>query len=269
MTILDKLERKLGGFAIPNIAMYIVIGQVGTWLLAMSTLNPDKTSPLLELMVFDSRLVLQGEIWRVFAFPFFPPAVGSMLFLFFAWYIFYLVTSALEGQWGAFRLNVYLLTGAFLGMAVGFLMPGYPITNFIWGQTTFLAFAYLFPDFEFRLFFILPVKVRWLGWLSWGILIIFFFSSGWQGKVFITASVSNYFLFFGKDILQTLNSKKRVAALKAEKEKFEAEAFHICAQCGATDKSHPDRDFRYREESCICETCLASESDDAKAESSS
>lgn len=268
MTILDKLERKFGSLAIPNIAMYVVIGQVATWLLAMSTLSPSGSSPLLELMVFDSRLVLQGEIWRVFAFPFFPPAVGSIFFLFFAWYIFYMVTSALEGQWGAFRVNVYLLTGAFLGMAVGFLMPGYPITNFIWAQTTFLAFAYLFPDFEFRLFFILPVKVRWLGWLSWGMLMIFFFSSGWQGKVFITASVSNYFLFFGRDITQTLNSKKRLATVKAEKEKFEAEPFHTCEQCGATDKSHPERDFRYREEACICETCLSSPETNTEVESS-
>lgn len=269
MTLLDKLERKFGSLAIPNIAMYIVVGQVVVWLLAIITLDPSGNSPLLSLMVFDSRLVLQGEIWRIFAFPFFPPPVGNELFLFFAWYIFYLVTGALEGQWGAFRLNVYLLTGALLGMAVGFIIPGYAITNFIWGQTAFLAFAYLFPDFEFRLFFILPVKVRWLGWLTWAILLINFLGSGWQGKLFIAASVSNFFLFFGKDILMNLKSKKRVAAMKAEKEKFEAEPFHTCAQCGATDKSHPDRDFRYREETCICEACLTSEKEDSSASSSS
>ena len=60
-----------------------------------------------------------------------------------------------------------------------------------------------------------------------------------------------------------------VNALKAEKEKFEAEPFHICEQCGATDKSHPDRDFRYRKESCICEACLSAENTSPEPESTS
>ena len=31
----------------------------------------------------------------------------------------------------------------------------------------FLAFAYLYPDFQLLLFFILPVKVKWLALLQW------------------------------------------------------------------------------------------------------
>lgn len=266
MTILDKLERKFGSLAIHNIAIYIVVGQIAVWILAISTVSPAGTSPLLELMVFDSRLVLQGEIWRIFAFPFFPPPARNPLFLFFAWYIFYMIAGALEGQWGAFRLNVYLLLGGFLGMVVGFIMPGFPITNVYWGLTAFLAFAYLFPDFEFRLFFILPVKVRWLGWIAWATLLIDFFPAIWQAKVFIIASVSNYFLFFGKDIILSLKNKKRRAVLKAEKVKVESEPFHICSQCGATDKSHPTRDFRYRDETCICEDCLTPKKPDPQSE---
>jgi hypothetical protein len=255
MTFLEKLERKFGSLAIHNIAIYIVVGQIAVWFLALTTVGPDGASPLLELMVFDSRLVLEGEIWRIFAFPFFPPRVGNGLFLFFAWYIFYMITRALEAQWGAFRLNVYLILGAFLGIFVGFIMPGFPITNIIWGQTAFLAFAYLFPDFEFRLFFILPVKVRWLGWIMWVILGLTFIDGPWQLKIFIAASVSNYFLFFGKDIVLNAKNKKRVANMKAEKVKHKAEAFHVCSECGATDKSHPDRDFRYRDNACLCDSC--------------
>ncbi len=76
----------------------------------------------------------------------------------------------------------------------------------------------------------------------------------------------DHFLFFTKDILQTLQSKKRIANIKAEKEKFEAEAFHTCSVCGATDKSDPDRDFRYRGETCICNVCLEKEKQAAQEE---
>lgn len=266
MTFLDKLERKFGAYAIGNIAAYLVVGQVAVWVLSLGYVNHDGTNALFERMFFDSRLVLEGEFWRVFAFPLIPP-FSHPLFLFFAWYIFYMMAGALESQWGAFRLNVYLLLGAVLGMGAGLLLPGIPITNAIWGQTIFLAFAYLFPDFELRLFFVLPVKVRWLGWLVWGMLALMFVASPWRFQIFILGSVANFFFFFGKEIVHNLKSKKRLATMKAEKVKQEAEPFHSCSQCGATDKSHPDRDFRYRSNACVCDSCLESETSTAPEES--
>lgn len=258
MTFLDKLEKRFGSFAIGNIAVYLVLGQVAIWILSWGYVDHDGSNALLERMLFDSRAVLEGEFWRVFAFPLIPPTTHP-IFLIFAWYIFYMMAGALESQWGAFRLNLYLIVGAVLGMTGAMLLQGYPLSNGIWGTTVFLAFAYLFPDFELRLFFVLPVKVRWLGWIMWAGLGLLFFGTPWQFKIFILASVSNYVLFFGKDIVATMRSKKRIADLKAEKAKIEEEPFHTCSECGATDKSHPDRDFRYRADTCICEDCLEGE----------
>jgi hypothetical protein len=262
MTFLDKLERKFGSWAIPNIAAYLVGGQVVIWFLSLNFLEFDGSNSMLERMLFDSSKVLEGDVLRIFAFPLIPPLSGG-IFLFFVWYIFYMMAGALESQWGAFRLNVYLLLGAILGMVAGLLLPGLAIDNFIWGQTIFLAFAYLFPDFELRLFFILPVKVRWLGWIAWAMLGLMFVQSSWQVKIFVFASVANFFIFFGKDILFKAKSKKRLANLKAEKVKQSSESFHICSKCGATDKSHADREFRYRSDSCICDSCLATEGTDS------
>ncbi|MBT3482899.1 MAG: hypothetical protein HN457_15860 [Opitutales bacterium] len=264
MTLLDKLERKFGGWAISNIAAYIVGGQVVIWLLSRNFRELDRSNAFLERMLFDPEKVLQGDVLRVFAFPLIPPASDS-IFLIFVWYIFYMMASALESQWGAFRLNVYLFVGAVLGMAGGLLLSGLPLSgeglsNSVWGMTVFFAFAYLFPDFELRLFFILPVKVRWLGWIMWAMPGLMFVASPWQGKVFVAASVGNFFIFFGKDILTRAKSKKRLANLKSEKVKQMAEPFHACSRCGATDKSHPEREFRYRSNECICDRCLAAES---------
>jgi hypothetical protein len=262
MTFLDKLERKFGSWAIPNIAAYLVGGQVVIWLLSWGFREFDGSNAMLERMLFDPEKVLQGDVLRIFAFPLIPPLSGG-IFLFFVWYIFYMMAGALESQWGAFRLNAYLLVGAVLGMVAGLLLPGIAIDNSIWGQTIFLAFAYLFPDFELRLFFILPVKVRWLGWIAWAMLALMFVAAPWQFKIFVAASVANFFIFFGKDILFKAKSKKRLSYLKSEKVKQMAEPFHICSQCGATDKSHSERLFRYRSDACICDRCLATDSNDS------
>src|ERR1700754_1843943 len=98
MSFLDKLERVLGRFAISNISLYLIIGQVFVLLAAMlGRLD-------LDVIKFAPVLVMGGEWWRVFTFMFMPPPISgspmSLVFLCFGWYLFYLMGSALEGQWG-------------------------------------------------------------------------------------------------------------------------------------------------------------------------
>ena len=252
MNFLDKLERKLGFLAIPHATLFIIVGQVCAW--GLSLAQPD----ILRMMYFDPVLVMQGQVWRVFAFPFIPPLTDA-IWLLFAWYIFWMMGSALEAKWGEFRFTIYLILGALLGMGASFLIPGVPITNIFWGQTVFLAFAHLFPDFELRLFFVIPVKVRWLGWLVWAQLIFIATGSSWIVKLFLLASVLNYFIFFGKDIVERIKNKKRKAEIKAQKKIEEQTPFHVCSVCGATDLSHSERDFRYRGEDAICTDCIEKE----------
>jgi len=252
MNFLDKLERKLGFLAIPNATLFIIIGQVLAWGLSLS--QPE----LLEMMYFNPVLVMEGEVWRIFAFPFIPPLTDA-IWLIFAWYIFWMMGSALEDKWGDFRFTIYLILGAMLGMGASFLIPGVPISNIYWGQTVFLAFAHLFPNFELRLFFVIPVKVRWLGWLVWANILFTAAGSPWVVKLFLLASVANYFIFFGKDIVDRIRNQKRKVEVKAKKKIAEGTPFHVCSVCGATDLSHKDLDFRYRGEKAICVDCIEKE----------
>src|SRR3954463_16227721 len=102
MAFLTKLERALGRFAIPNISLYFVIGQVFVLLGSMI----GRVS--LGWFVLLPALVMEGEWWRVFSFLLMPPPT-SYLFVAFAWYLFYLFGSTLEGYWGVFRYNLFLL----------------------------------------------------------------------------------------------------------------------------------------------------------------
>ena len=238
MSLLDKLERKYRTWAIPNITLYLVFGQAFFYLAARSgKLDVSR-------MFLVPSLVLQGEWWRLIAFLFTPPA-SNLFFIFFALYLFYLMGSALENHWGAFRYNLFLLTGYMLTIGVTFLTPDRVAVNTFLGGSVFLAFSALFPDFQLYLFFLLPVRIKWLALLAWISYGWSFVSGGISTKLLVLASIGNVLLFFGRDILWKIRTGKRKMAFQAKSVAGVRDAFHRCAVCGKTDQTHPDMDFRY------------------------
>ena len=238
MAFLNKLERKYGRYAIPNVTTGIIIGQAFLYLFAYSGQMDLSRAYLVP------RLVLAGEWWRLLTFPFIPPASG-LFWIFFALYAFYLMGGALEGHWGAFRYNVFLLTGYLLTVAASFIFPYQAASNVFIGGSVFLAFAALYPDFQFYIFFILPVKVKWLAILAWIGYGMSFVSGDWSTRLLIAASIGNFFLFFGRDVWWRMKTGKRKMTEQARTITGKHEAFHQCASCGKTDITHPNMDFRY------------------------
>lgn len=240
--VIDKLERRFGRFAIPNLTLLLIIGQSIAW--AAEWGNPG-TADQIRLI---PQLVLDGEVYRLILFLFVPPILSPLWFLL-AMYVFHLMGTALENNWGTFRYNLYLFTGYVATVIVGFvLFPGADVSNAYVNTTVFFAFATLFPTFEFLIFFILPIQVRWLALLAWITLTLQFIQSGWQGRVLVGASVLNYFLFFGRDILRRVRTSQRSLRQRAARTAAQRKAsdyFHICATCGITDQSDPEMDFRY------------------------
>lgn len=238
MSTLDYLERKFRRFAVSNITVYIITGQVILFVLNMI----GKID--LSLAVLIPGLVTEGQWWRLISFIFIPPAAHPV-FIIFAWYLFYLMGSALEGHWGAFRYNIFLLVGYVITVAVSFLFPSYPATNIFIGGSVFLAFAFLYPDFEILIFFILPIKIKWLALLIWIGYVIQFIFGVWPTRLVLLASVANFLFFFGKDIVLTMKAGNRKMIKKAKVISTKNKPFHRCTTCGITDLSHPDMEFRY------------------------
>ena len=257
--MLDFLERRLGRFAVANVTLYIIIGQVFVALSAMLGLLDLRKFLLVPI------LVTHGEPWRVLTFIFFPPPVnfGSMLSLVllpFAWWIFYLMGNALEHHWGAFRYNLFLLVGCGLTIAASFVTPLSPVTNAFIGGSVFLAFAWLNPDFELALFFILPVKVKWLALLTWIFYGFEIVTGGWATRMQVIASVGNFLLFFSHDIYATMRYRRRSMATQARRiaEEKNPEPRHRCYICGKTDLTDPEMDFRYCSK-CAGDQCYCPE----------
>ena len=109
--------------------------------------------------------IYDGQLWRLLTFLFVPPR-QSPFSMFFWLYLLYIYASALENEWGSFRFTLFYLVGAAATAAVGFVHVFGIVPNIYLNASLFLAFTALFPDFELLLFFVLPLKVKYLGYLT-------------------------------------------------------------------------------------------------------
>jgi hypothetical protein len=241
MRILNRLERRFGSGGIPNVTLALIMAQVAVYIIG-------KIEPqILSAFYLVPSLVLQGQIWRLLSFLAVPP-VTNPIFAFFFWYLFYLMGNSLEHFWGTFRYNIFLLIGYLATIAASFLFPDVPASNGFLQGSVFLAFAFLNPDYVLYIFFILPVKIKWLAlltWISYGYILI---TGQWNTKLLVLASICNFLLFFWTDIKDRIRTGRRHMASQSAKfaqTKSEKVPFHRCVVCGITDLSHPDMDFRY------------------------
>ncbi len=256
MSFLDRLERALGRYAIPNAGLYLVIGQAFVLLAVMlRVLDPERLD-------FAPALVTgAGEWWRILTFMLLVPSPGGTLglvFTVFGWYIFWLMSGALEQHWGAFRFNLYLLLSFVLTVALSFLAPLQGVTNLFILGSVFLAFAFLNPDFELLLFFILPVKIKWLAIITWALNLVQFVRGDLSLRLQIAAPVVTFLVFFGPEILLRIRSGRRQAARRAERSAEEVRPRHVCHVCGRTDRTNPELDFRYCSK-CAGDQCYCPE----------
>jgi hypothetical protein len=252
MRLLTRLERHLGRFAVPNLTLGLIACQAVTYvvLLALDS-RPEVRDGLaepaaLKLALIPDR-VLAGEVWRLATFLLLPPTANLIVALLF-WYFWWLMGTALEGYWGAFRYNVYLLVGYLAAVGASFLAPDRPAGNAFLEVTVFLAFAWLNPDFPVALFFVLPVPIKWLARLTWLGLVVALAVGDWPTRALVLASVANFLLFFGRDLLDAVRTGQRRMARRAAafaEEGRKPDYYHKCRVCGATDRSHPQTDFRY------------------------
>ena len=240
MNLLNKLERKFGKYSIKNLMTGIVILNAVVYLL----MYVDASGTLIEKLRLVPQLVMQGEVWRLITYVFIPPN-ASVIWIIFILYFYYMIGTALEQEWGSFKFNIYYLLGMIGTTIAAFVFGGVGTATYI-NSSLFFAFARLFPEYEILLYFILPVKVKYLAWLNWAFLgFTIIFMPGYRAAAIV--SIINYFIFFGRDIVSNTKSygKRKVYQAKLSKD-F---TVHKCTICEKTEKDDPKMDFRY------CSTC--------------
>jgi hypothetical protein len=241
--LLARLERRIGRFAIPHLIYYVVAGMLLVWVLAMS--RPE----VLDRLDLDMGAVRRGEVWRLVTFLFIPDGTSYrvLINIYFTWW----VGSSLDQHWGAFKFNVYYLIGVLGTIAVATLAGGQ--SNIWLDASLFLAFATLFPDAVILLFFILPIKVKWLGMLAAVGIGYFFVIGDWGVRGAILVSLGNYVLFFSGHWWDAWKRRGVIVRQKARRREIESDVpvlgNRVCAICGAREADGTD--IRV----CSCEKC--------------
>jgi len=212
-TLLQKLEYKLGRYAIKNL-MTILIGAMAIFF-AVNFMLPDGIN-IYNVFAFYKPAIAQGQVWRIFTFIFLPPG-SNLLFIIFALYFYWLIGSSMEHEWGAFRFNIFYLCGM-IGTIIAGVISGFATNEYL-NLSLFIAAAILFPNFEIRLFLLIPVKMKWLGYLSAAYLLFMLVMvlDSWRERTALLVSLLNIILFFGKDFIQIF---KRAYAWVKWKQKF-------------------------------------------------
>lgn len=250
MTFLDRLERRFGGLAIKNLTLWIIMGQVLAY--GLTSMGFVGTGQL----TLDPELVLHGQVWRLITFVLIPPDYG-LIFMVLGWYVFFLIGRTLEGTWSEFRYNLYLLICVLAMIGASFVGLGEPAPYMIAGAaifpSVFFAFAYLYPNVEFLMFFVIPAKVKWLAAFVWGMFLIQLMIGTPATRLMILASTLNFFLFFGPDMLRRRKAAARRNTFEAKRRVEAEQPFHRCCICGATDRTKPDDQFYYKEGRGYCE----------------
>lgn len=278
MNFLNKLERKIGKYAIPHLIIYLL----GAYCIgfALMLINPT----VLLYLNFQPHLIFQGQVWRVFTWIF-QPTDSNILFLAIMMFFYYQLGTALERAWGTFRFNAYIIGGMLLtvagsllaygiifalcdkGMAIfaSEMMGGIISTNWI-NMSIFLAFAALYPNMQILLMFIIPVKMKWMAFLYVGLIgvnlleafktISYLFGAKtalwYTGIMFLSIALSliNFLIFF----LTTRNYKRVSPKEIHRKQVFKAQmreprgggiTKHKCAVCGRTEQDDPTLEFRF------------------------
>ncbi len=169
MNFMDKMERKFGKYAIPNLMYYIIILYIVGYILRVSAglTGIDLYSSFLSL---NFKMIFRGQVWRLVTFIIQPPNT-RLLFIFFALYFYYMIGTSLERLWGSFRFNVYFFSGVIFNIIAALIIylvwgANFELNTYFINLALFMAYAVEFPDMEVLLFFIIPIKIKWLGILD-------------------------------------------------------------------------------------------------------
>jgi membrane associated rhomboid family serine protease len=251
MRLLDKLERRIGFIAIPGLIRAVVTLNVLVFILVYLNKGFDS------YLALDIARIRAGEVWRLITYIFVPQMSHPLMVLIALWFLWF-IGDGLERAWGPFRLTLYFLVGM-IGTTVAALLSSSQFSNQMLFTTLFFAFAHFYPEEVIYVFFILPLKIKWIAWVYAAFLLLAFVTQTNAYRMALIAALSNYLIFFGPEVIHQVRHRKEVAGRRKRFEiqsRSDEEPLHKCATCGATELSDPNLEFRVAsdgEEDCLAQ----------------
>ena len=259
---------------IPNLMLYICIGTALVYFMTQYT----ESYILYDYLFFDRDLILQGQVWRLISYPL-TYYVGNPLMMVIFLVCYYSIGRAMENSWGTCRFNLFYLCGIVM-MDVYCMIFDCQADVYYLNLSLFLSYATMYPQAQFLILFIIPIKAWILALVDLAFILLGFFTESFPYNLFSIISVANYFLFFGSDVLNVIPMSWRAnfrrlfrkkskpsgpkvipfvkaGSYEASVAKPQAPYTHRCTVCGRTDVDSPDLEFRYcsrcKGYHCYCE----------------
>lgn len=289
MKFMNKLESKLGRYAIPNLSLYLILSYAGGYLIQLVN------SSFASYLTLNPLAILRGQIWRLVTWVLIPPGSSNIFFLLIMLMLYYSLGTNLERTWGTFYYNVYIFGGILFTVIASFLLAGwlavfdFPKINevslsfvyqmmgvnadpgemgtiaqmqFLYQNTfrslfstyyinmsIFLAFAATYPDMQVMLWFIIPMKVKYLGIVYVVLMVLDILQVGWLLAFTIGASLLNFIIFFmvtrRNKPRRTVKQMKRQMEYRSAAKPKGGITRHKCAICGRTEEDDPSLEFRF------------------------
>ncbi len=246
--------------------LYISLGTALVYLFTFALQNPI----LYNYLCFDRQAILQGQVWRLVTYVL-TDYNSNMLLMLISLVCYYSLGRAMENAWGTCRFNLFYFCGVLM-MDIYCMIFGGMASPYYLNLSLFLGYATLHPDAGFLLFFIIPVKAWIFALIDLGLVVFGLIVYPFPDNLFSVISLANYFLFFGKDVINVVPLSWRIKLRKLFGKKGSAPKAppktgtiefpqggrrpapaaparpaytHKCTVCGRTDVSDPELEFRY------------------------
>ena len=261
---------------IPNLMLYVCLGTAAVYLMSWF----DKTGTLYNALYFQRELILQGQVWRLVTYALlYCYGDPNLLLVCLGLFCYYSLGQAMENIWGTLRFNLFYFCGLVLQAVFCLIFGGMASVSYL-NLSLLLAYATLYPNSQFLLFLIIPIKAWVLGlfYLAVTLYNVWILTTAglFPYSLFPLVALANYFLFFGKDVLNLIPVTWRANARRLFRKKgttaqsdsntqsrpkvvpfpsagsyqaataaVKAPYTHKCTVCGRTDVDSPDLEFRY------------------------
>jgi len=254
---------------IKNLIWYIIGGQVLVYIIMNTPVGGGFVYNWLSLM---PTRILRGEVWRIITYAFIPQ-YGGVVNMLLSCLLTYFLGSTLERDWGRMKFTVYYLSGVLItavyGIIIGFWYGDSVayIMNTHWlNMSLFLAMSMLYPDAQLRLYFVIPIKMKWVAIIDAVYLLANVLFSRFPANLLPIMAIANFLIYFADDFFRMFRrtrfeNKNRIDFQRKTREIQRKQATrgykHRCVVCGRTDTDHPTLEFRYcsvcRGYPCYCE----------------
>lgn len=283
---MSGFENRFRKFIVPNLTMWLILGYAVGYIIQML----DRSGQFLYYLALDPYKILHGQVWRLVTWLIIPPNESNILFVLLMLWCCYSIGTILERTWGTYKYNLFIFTGVFLTVLFSFAYlaflyltegaavvdlyeeAGYLLGGYVWlafstyyiNISIYLVFAMTYPNDVVRLYFLIPIKMKWLGIVDVIYMGYLLLMGGAYTRFAVLAAIVNCLIFYFANIKGIAISPKQIhrhnqfnrsykqgQAAGHKNPGFQAGgqtqkmARHKCAICGKTDLTDPDMMFRY------------------------